>query len=156
MAEQGTVAYVATLPMCDFCRMNNADVEVPAHFDAATRRPDGLPGPWAMMCSTHFGLYGIGLGVGRGQRLVVDVPQKVELSEGNEVMIKVVTPPCPYCGETTIVELTREEFSKVSHPSRPNIADSLPERDLAFRELFITGTHSACWDLFVRGPEDES
>lgn len=65
MAENGTVAYVVTLPMCDFCRMAG-DPEVPAGFDGATRL-----GPWANMCPTHFGLHGLGLGIGRGQRLVV-------------------------------------------------------------------------------------
>lgn len=66
MAEEGTVAYISEPRMCDICKMNG-DATVPADFDAATKM-----GPWAAMCSTHFGLYGFGrLGVGVGQRLVV-------------------------------------------------------------------------------------
>jgi len=42
---------------CDFC-----DKE--AKFDAKTQI-----GPWAYMCDHHFQMYGVGLGVGRGQRL---------------------------------------------------------------------------------------
>lgn len=39
---------------------------VPAHYDGAT-----IHGPWAYMCETHFESDGIGLGLGRGQRLIV-------------------------------------------------------------------------------------
>jgi hypothetical protein len=65
MAENGTIAYVAEIPMCDFCRMNG-EPNVPAGYDGKTRL-----GPWANMCPTHFGLHGIGTGLGVGQRLVL-------------------------------------------------------------------------------------
>lgn len=61
MSEQVTVA---VLPKCDFC---TAAVTVTrARYDGKT-----VMGPWANMCEVHFNEYGIGLGTGRGQRLVL-------------------------------------------------------------------------------------
>lgn len=49
---------VSILPTCDFCGTE-------ARYDGKTRH-----GPWAFMCEADFKEYGIGLGTGRGQRLV--------------------------------------------------------------------------------------
>jgi hypothetical protein len=76
MAREGTVAEVATLPNCDICKQNG-DESVPAGFDGRTK-----DGPWAFMCSTHFGLYGTGLGTGCGQRLVLAVKEEPQEREG--------------------------------------------------------------------------
>lgn len=61
MREHVNEVAVTRLPGCDMtgCAM-------PAVYDAKT-----VGGPWAYLCSLHFGLYGIGLGLGRGQRLVL-------------------------------------------------------------------------------------
>lgn len=48
---------------CDFCSRNEQTVE--ASFDGKT-----IYGPWALMCQDHFSQYGIGLGLGKGQRLL--------------------------------------------------------------------------------------
>ena len=48
---------VAERPKCDFCSAK-------AEYDGKTR-----DGPWANMCEYHFRLHGIGLGVGKGQKL---------------------------------------------------------------------------------------
>lgn len=45
-------------PKCDFCSK-------PASYDGKTAM-----GPWAYMCDTHFRMYGVGLGLGRGQKLL--------------------------------------------------------------------------------------
>lgn len=66
MSKDGTVAVISEPKMCDICTQNG-DPNVPAGFDAKTKM-----GPWANMCSTHYGLYGIGLGTGKGQRLVLE------------------------------------------------------------------------------------
>ena len=50
---------VYRLPDCDFCSNE-------AQYDGKTRM-----GPWGNMCETHFKEYGIGLGLGRGQRLIL-------------------------------------------------------------------------------------
>jgi hypothetical protein len=51
---------VSELPSCDFCGL-------PAKFDGRTK----LAGAWANMCTNHFIEAGIGLGLGKGQRLLL-------------------------------------------------------------------------------------
>jgi hypothetical protein len=51
-------------PHCDFCQRNSETVD--AEYDAAT-----TIGPWANMCQSHFETFGIGLGTGRGQKLIL-------------------------------------------------------------------------------------
>ena len=53
-----TEVQVETLPKCDFCASAAA-------FDGKTHM-----GPWAYMCTADFQVYGIGLGLGRGQKLI--------------------------------------------------------------------------------------
>lgn len=55
-----TTAQVTTLPKCDICTAQTAQ------YDAMTNR-----GPWAYMCQGCFEDYGVGLGLGRGQKLEV-------------------------------------------------------------------------------------
>ncbi len=60
MATHETVT-VAALPACYFCQDGT-----PAAFDGKTKM-----GPWGNMCSGHFARYGVGVGLGSGQKLVV-------------------------------------------------------------------------------------
>lgn len=53
------VTYIDKLPKCNFCGAE-------AHYDGRT-----TSGPWAYMCEADFKKHGVGLGVGRGQRLEV-------------------------------------------------------------------------------------
>jgi len=53
------------IPVCDICH------NVPAVYDGKT-----IAGPWAYMCEGCFKGYGLGLGVGRGQRLITDLPDE--------------------------------------------------------------------------------
>jgi len=62
-----TEAYVARLPKCDFCKEAGTDTD--AEYDGKTNI-----GPWANMCDTHWGQYGMGVGYGTGQRLIVGEP----------------------------------------------------------------------------------
>jgi hypothetical protein len=55
-------------PDCDFCREEGK--QHPAAIDGRTHR-----GPWAYMCVYHWELHGVGLGVGKGQRLLIDPPR---------------------------------------------------------------------------------
>ena len=59
MAKDSVTARVSTLPSCDFCPKTAA-------YDGRTKM-----GPWAFMCPNHFVDYGTGVGLGKGQRLVV-------------------------------------------------------------------------------------
>lgn len=51
---------VKEYPICDLCKANEAK------YDGKT-----VYGPWAYMCESCFQTYGVGLGLGRGQRLVL-------------------------------------------------------------------------------------
>ena len=57
---------VAKRPSCDIHKYRLGVEDVPAEFDGKTK-----DGPWANMCAVCFVKYGVGLGTGRGQRLVV-------------------------------------------------------------------------------------
>jgi hypothetical protein len=54
---------VDVLPLCDFCPPTSGRK---AKIDGKTKQ-----GPWANMCSIHFGVHGVGLGTGQGQLLVL-------------------------------------------------------------------------------------
>lgn len=59
-----TTVTVSELPLCDFCREQGLKVE--AHYDGKTTQ-----GPWAYMCNGHFTVYGVGIGTGLAQRLIL-------------------------------------------------------------------------------------
>lgn len=48
---------------CDFCAQEG--MQVLAIYDGATQL-----GPWANMCESHFRIIGVGLGTGKGQKLI--------------------------------------------------------------------------------------
>ena len=58
MDMSNTIVKVAALPNCDFCG-------AAAHYDGKTKI-----GPWANMCENCFKKLGVGLGLGKGQKLV--------------------------------------------------------------------------------------
>ena len=71
------VAYVAKLPDCQICEVEDLQTEIPAEYDGKT-----VMGPWANMCAAHFASHGVGLGTGKGQKLIVGeepVKSKTEL-----------------------------------------------------------------------------
>ena len=67
MRKSGTEVTVRALPACNFAcegpsHMGGGHL---AHYDGRTTL-----GPWAYMCEAAFREYGVGLGLGKGQRLV--------------------------------------------------------------------------------------
>lgn len=70
MNRTGTTVEVLERPPCDICTGREGGPGHPAVRSAAY---DGKThgGGWAYMCAPDFSLYGIGLGVGRGQKLVL-------------------------------------------------------------------------------------
>lgn len=60
--EPHTQVEVIELPKCDFCKANPT---------AAAYHGKTTFGPWGYMCDTHFQHYGIGLGLGKGQKLIL-------------------------------------------------------------------------------------
>lgn len=53
---------VTRLPKCDMCKDGTL-----AAYDGKTYQ-----GPWANMCDIHFLLEGVGVGTGRGQKLILE------------------------------------------------------------------------------------
>jgi len=70
MSDNPNTVIVPKLPKCDFCKedptKDDAYNDVDAEYDGAT-----VMGPWAYMCGAHYSKYGMGLGLGVGQRLIV-------------------------------------------------------------------------------------
>lgn len=67
MKKDNTVTKMISIPKCDFC-------EKAAEVDGKTYN-----GMWAYMCEGHFKKLGFGLGLGKGQKIVLD-----EEVDGNE------------------------------------------------------------------------
>jgi len=64
-----TSVQVLSIPDCDICKYVGPpprQTAQPAAYDGKT-----VEGPWANMCEFHFQQYGVGLGTGRGQKLVL-------------------------------------------------------------------------------------
>lgn len=74
-------AYVASLPECDIHKHELMIEGVPASYDGKTKH-----GPWAMMCQSCFEQNGIGLGTGRGQRLIVGEEPAVSALEKSRLI----------------------------------------------------------------------
>lgn len=62
-----TEVTVAKLPNCDIHAYVHHKLGVLAAYDGKTK-----DGPWANMCEQCFKTHGIGLGLGKGQRLVLE------------------------------------------------------------------------------------
>jgi len=59
IVKDHTEVQVQAIPGCDFCKQR-------AQYDGKTNM-----GAWAYMCEAHFRQYGVGVGLGRGQRLIL-------------------------------------------------------------------------------------
>ena len=70
-----TQVEVSELPQCDFCKQNPLVLYQEAHYDGKT-----WMGPWANMCREHFKKFGVGLGLGKGQELML----RGNIRRGNE------------------------------------------------------------------------
>jgi len=70
--KQHTEVKMTELQYCDYCKQNKGTVEL-ALYDGRTHM-----GPWAYMCAYHFAINGVGLGLGKGQKLIYnkEVKQK--------------------------------------------------------------------------------
>lgn len=67
---------VTELPDCDICKIVDHCAALAGTITTEALKKaayDGKTtiGPWAYMCPYHFGLHGMGLGLGRGQKLVL-------------------------------------------------------------------------------------
>jgi len=58
-----TQAVVESYPLCQLCPDHQPNE---ARYDGKTK-----DGPWGYMCEKHFQEHGVGLGMGRGQKLIL-------------------------------------------------------------------------------------
>lgn len=80
-----TVNYVTTLPDCDVHRVNKGESGVPAKYDGALN----FTSSWANMCADCFAEFGVGLGLGKGQELVVgEAPERDRHAEFNDALAR--------------------------------------------------------------------
>lgn len=139
----GTEVYVEKLPMCDFSCGRQA------LYDGRTKQ-----GPWAYMCEEHFKQHGVGLGTGRGQRLIprkaLGEAEKIRGEPGKELSVTMTKenfetaamegvwyPTCPYCGAETPAE-----------PDAHNVyCQACSRRFEIINPFFSSGHHS------IHGPE---
>lgn len=57
------------IPMCDLHKMDTRSPQlIEAVYDAKM-----LEGPWAYLCQSCYDLHGVGLGLGKGQRLILSM-----------------------------------------------------------------------------------
>lgn len=79
--------YVSDLPTCDIHQYDKGDGNVPAGYDGKTKM-----GPWASMCEPCFEEVGVGLGLGKGQLLIVrhgpDDPARDQLTPEEAARVK--------------------------------------------------------------------
>jgi ribosomal protein L37AE/L43A len=87
--EESEEVKVSEIPNCDFCAQEGKTT--PAAYDGKTTQ-----GPWANMCLLHFGQYGVGLGTGKGQKLI---KEDAELT-------------CPKCGGKNIQKAEGYKLNK--------------------------------------------
>lgn len=86
------IAYVDRLPTCDVCRH---DVPDPTHTHAPNEAEYDARFPnsstWAYLCARHADEFGIILGTGYGQRLVLRTPENVEAERRRREYLKSVS-----------------------------------------------------------------
>lgn len=73
--------------------------------------------------------------------------------------IPVKCPTCIICGNVGRVLVNEEDFYKWqgTYDTPPMLAqDAFPYLNEDERELLISGTHKACWDLFIDDIESEA
>ncbi|MEK6832674.1 MAG: hypothetical protein AABY32_01390 [Nanoarchaeota archaeon] len=98
-------AKVCSLPKCDFCRENNVDTD--AIYDGKTTM-----GCWGNMCEKHFKQYGVGLGLGKGQKLVVKTPST---NKNTDKVVNAIDNTDP-SDEDSMMELLMDSVREVECP----------------------------------------
>ena len=68
-----TWVVVSEIRNCDMCRQ---DPPAPAYADGKM-----VSGPWANMCKDCFEIYGVGLGLGMGQELLLEPPSTTTMAD---------------------------------------------------------------------------
>jgi hypothetical protein len=134
MADTSVV--VATIPDCDLCKQ--VGVTKPAYADASLTL-----GSWGYVCLQHFNEYGKGLGLGRGQRLLLegedgdDVTKRVLSEQGDK----------PEEDEDDGDPVVDTEFVSVAHEAAAKyLSDLIRKRDEANGKIPLSDSERRSWD----------
>ncbi len=65
--------------------------------------------------------------------------------------VTAVTPPCMMCGDTSRIEVDRDQY--LAWRRGTLIQQAFPEMSPADREHLKSGTHPACWDDMTKGED---
>lgn len=78
---------------------------------------------------------------------------KSEVKVSPTHMVSVVCPACLHCGKSSAVTMPVEAYA--AWRSGGHIQNVWPEGSESDRELLISGTHAACWDILFPDEEEE-
>lgn len=67
-------------------------------------------------------------------------------------LVTIPCPTCPVCGKGTLIAVAPTVYMAVKY-GRDLIQDVMPDESPEVREMFITGTHPACWDT-LKGDDE--
>ena len=63
----------------------------------------------------------------------------------NQATVIVHCPPCFHCGQRAEVQVLAADWEK--YKAGAHAQQAFPEMPPAQREMLISGTHPACWDI---------
>jgi len=124
-----TSVIVQSIPDCDVCKQEGKTT--PAYADASL-----TIGSWGYVCVSHFNLYGKGLGLGRGQRLLLDgaKPERV-LSE-----------PLDEDDEYEDPAVDTEFYSPEHEAAAKYLSDLIRKRDEAHAKIPLKDAERTSWN----------
>lgn len=127
-----TSVIVQSIPNCDVCKMNG--ITRPAYADARL-----TIGTWGNVCIQHFNTLGSGLGLGRGQRLLLDpkADEKRTLSE------EVEDDEDEDDGDPVVDTVF---YSKEHEAAAKYLSDLIRKRDAAHAKIPLSPAERQSWD----------
>lgn len=69
------------------------------------------------------------------------------------ITVTVITKPCPVCHLTDSVDMTADQFQRLS-VGVEYVQDIFPDMPSDRRELLISGTHPKCWEELFSDADD--
>jgi hypothetical protein len=87
-----------------------------------------------------------------GDQMSDTIPQVI-FDHHDADQIVAVSRPCPVCGKTTNVAVSRRRYNKWRHGNHAQVVWPHVDRDL--REILISGTHPDCWIALFGEDDDE-
>lgn len=86
--------------------------------------------------------------------LMIEANERGQQMPHTALDVVLTTLPCPVCHKTSEVRMTRAQFDAFEAGSS-SIQTIFPDWPKDRRELLITGTHPACWELLWLPNEED-